>query len=163
MEWTDEAIVLAVRRHGESSGILEALTRKPWPSSWFGSRRGFGEGQSGASTRQSDKADLAGLVVRTSRFLSQRSLVRARANDMFERRGALDGLNAFAAIASATLPEREPHAAASYESADILLDTIAEHEFSGLAPLFVRWELGLLHELGSGLDLSRCASNRFAR
>src|SRR5258708_33756229 len=28
MEWTDEGIVLGVRRHGESSAIVELLTRK---------------------------------------------------------------------------------------------------------------------------------------
>jgi len=27
MEWSDDAIVLSLRAHGESSGILEALTR----------------------------------------------------------------------------------------------------------------------------------------
>ena len=27
MEWTDEGIVLGVRRHGESSAIVELLTR----------------------------------------------------------------------------------------------------------------------------------------
>ena len=28
MEWTDEGIVLGVRRHGESSAIVELLTRE---------------------------------------------------------------------------------------------------------------------------------------
>ena len=28
MEWTDEGIVLGVRRHGESSAIVELLTRR---------------------------------------------------------------------------------------------------------------------------------------
>jgi DNA repair protein RecO (recombination protein O) len=55
------------------------------------------------------------------------------------------------------LPEREQHAAA-FESADVLLDTMTRHAFEDWAPLFVRWEIGLLDELGFGLDLTRCAA-----
>jgi DNA repair protein RecO (recombination protein O) len=84
-------------------------------------------------------------------------LSRARAGDMFESRAALAGLNAVSAVASAVLPEREPHEAA-FAGADALLDAIAGHEFTEWAPLFVRWELGLLNELGFGLDLARCAA-----
>jgi DNA repair protein RecO (recombination protein O) len=84
-------------------------------------------------------------------------LARSRASDMFEERAALVGLNALAAIAAAVLPEREPHEAA-YEGADALLEMIAAHDFADWAPLFVRWEIGLLNELGFGLDLARCAA-----
>ena len=28
MQWTDEGIVLSVKRHGEASGILELMTRE---------------------------------------------------------------------------------------------------------------------------------------
>jgi DNA repair protein RecO (recombination protein O) len=84
-------------------------------------------------------------------------LSRARAGDMFENRAALVGLNAVSAMAGAVLPEREPHEAA-YDGAEALLDTIAGHEFPDWGPLFVHWELGLLNELGFGLDLARCAA-----
>ena len=76
---------------------------------------------------------------------------------MFEDRAALAGLNAFSAVASAVLPEREAHAAA-FEGADVLLDAMTRHVFEDWAPLFVRWEIGLLDELGFGLDLTRCAA-----
>jgi len=36
MEWTDEGIVLGVRRHGESSAIVELLDARPWPPPWPG-------------------------------------------------------------------------------------------------------------------------------
>lgn len=84
-------------------------------------------------------------------------IARARAGDMFESRAALTGLNALSAVSAAMLPEREPHEAA-FEGADALLDTIAGHDFEDWAPLFVRWEMGLLNELGFGLDLARCAA-----
>ncbi|MHC2931790.1 recombinational DNA repair protein (RecF pathway) [Bradyrhizobium diazoefficiens] len=39
MEWTDEGIVLGVRRHGESSAIVELLTRAHGPPSRSRARR----------------------------------------------------------------------------------------------------------------------------
>jgi DNA repair protein RecO (recombination protein O) len=48
---------------------------------------------------------------------------------------------------------------AAFECAETLLDTIVEHDFLDWAPFFVLWELGLLNELGFGLDLTRCAAN----
>src|SRR4029077_532732 len=79
------------------------------------------------------------------------------AGALLERRDALTGLNAFAAMAAAVLPEREPHVGV-YGAAEVLLDAIAEQDFVYWAPLYVRWEAGLLDELGFGLDLSACAA-----
>ena len=62
-----------------------------------------------------------------------------------------------ASVAGAALPEREPHAPV-YAAAEILLDAMKESDFEHWAPLYVRWESGLLHELGFGLDLSQCAA-----
>jgi DNA repair protein RecO (recombination protein O) len=83
--------------------------------------------------------------------------LRARAGALLERRDALAGLNALTAMASAVLPEREPHVGV-YGAAEVLLDAIAEQAFAHWAALYVRWEAGLLDELGFGLDLSRCAA-----
>ena len=53
------------------------------------------------------------------------------------------------------LPEREPHPRL-YEAAHVVL---SQMEDDAVWPaLLVRWEMGLLDELGFGLDLSRCAS-----
>lgn len=156
MDWTDDALILALRPHGENAIILEALTRA------HGRHLGLVHG--GASARRRAAAQPGNRVRLTWRArLSEHlgvytvELARARAHEMFDRRAALVGLNALAAVANAVLPEREPHAAA-FEGADALIDAIAEHEFEDWAPLFVRWELGLLDELGFGLDLSQCAA-----
>src|SRR5689334_25168491 len=45
MEWTDEGIVLGVRRHGESSAIVELLTRE------HGRHLGLVRGGAGSRTR----------------------------------------------------------------------------------------------------------------
>ncbi len=45
MEWTDDGIVLGVRRHGEASAIVELLTRE------HGSHLGLVRGGAGARMR----------------------------------------------------------------------------------------------------------------
>ncbi len=156
MEWSDDALVLSLRPHGESSGILEALTKNH--GRHLGLVRGGAAPKGRAQLQPGNRVTLTWRA-RLSEHLGIYTveLARARAGEMFESRAALIGLNAFAAIAGVALPEREPHAAA-YEGADALIDAISLHEFADWASLFVRWELGLLHELGFGLDLSRCAA-----
>jgi DNA repair protein RecO (recombination protein O) len=64
-------------------------------------------------------------------------------------------LSAACATAEGALPERQPYAAIFRG----LLHVIAYCEVQGKAalPELVRWEAGLLRELGYGLDLSACA------
>jgi DNA repair protein RecO (recombination protein O) len=156
MEWSDDAIVLSLRPHGESSGILEALTRGH--GRHLGLVRGGGASRGRAMLQPGNRVKLtwrARLAEHLGIYAVE--LARSRAGDIFESRAALTGLNAFSAVATVALPEREPHEAA-FEGADALLDAIAEHSFEDWAPLFVRWEMGLLDELGFGLDLARCAA-----
>lgn len=156
MEWSDDAIVLSTQPFGESGTILEALTRT------HGRHRGLVRG--GASRRnrpalQPGNTLRVGWRARLSEHLGSFTMepVKARAGDMLESRVALAGLNAFSGVAAAALPEREPHESV-YHAAEILLDAIAEDGFAHWAPLYVRWEAGLLEALGFGLDLSRCAA-----
>jgi DNA repair protein RecO (recombination protein O) len=156
MEWNDDAIVLSVRPHGETSAIVETLTRE------HGRHTGLVRG--GASRRvkavlQPGNTLHAQWRARLSDHLGNFSLELSlgRAGAMIESRDALLGLNAFTSVASAALPEREPHAPV-YAAAEILLDAIMTSDFEHWAPLYVRWEAGLLNELGFGLDLSQCAA-----
>jgi DNA repair protein RecO (recombination protein O) len=135
---------------------LEALTRAH--GRHLGLVRGGGASRGRAMLQPGNRVKLvwrARLAENLGVYTAE--LARARAADMFERRTSLAGLNAVSAVASAVLPEREPHEA-SFEGADALLDAIAGHEFSDWGPLFVRWEMGLLDDLGFGLDLARCAA-----
>ena len=157
MEWSDEAIVLSLRPHGESSGILEALTRAH--GRHLGLVRGGVSPKRRATLQPGNRVKLTWRA-RISENLGVYGveLAEARAHTMFDSRAALVGLNAFSAVASAVLPEREPHGPA-FDGADALLAMIADHEFSDWAPLFVRGEIGLLDELGFGLDLTRCGAS----
>jgi DNA repair protein RecO (recombination protein O) len=156
MEWSDDAIVLSVRPHGESSAILEALTRI------HGRHLGLVRG--GASRRAKPMLQPGNTVrvqwrARLSEHLGNFTVepIKSRAGDLMEGREALVGLNALTAVASAALPEREAHAPV-FEVANILLDAMVEDGLSHWGPLYVRWEAGLLEALGFGLDLSHCAA-----
>jgi DNA repair protein RecO (recombination protein O) len=156
MEWSDEAIVLSVRPLGETSTILEGLTRDNGRHAGLvrggASRRLRGILQPGNTLRVNWRARL---TEHLGSFTVEPQ--RTRAGDMMDTREALMGLNAFSGVASAVLPEREPHATV-FEAGEILLDAIAADTFAHWGPLFVRWETGVLEALGFGLDLSRCAA-----
>jgi DNA repair protein RecO (recombination protein O) len=156
LDWSDDAIVLSVRAHGETARILDALTRL------HGRHSGLVRG--GASRRSAAVLQPGNTVqvhwrARLSEHLGNFTVepVKARSGALMERRGTLTGLNAFVAIAGAALPEREAHEAV-FAAGEVLLDAMADDDFAHWGPLFVRWEAGLLEALGFGLDLSRCAS-----
>jgi len=156
VEWSDDAIVLSVRSHGETSAIVEVLTRS------HGRHLGLVRG--GASRRSKPSLQPGNLLhlnwrARLNEHLGNFTieLARARAGDMMERGEALVGLNAFCAVVGAAMPEREVHGQV-FDVGNILLDAMQEDGFAHWGALYVRFEAGLLEALGFGLDLSRCAS-----
>ena len=156
MEWSDDAIVLSVRAHGESSAILETLTRAHGRHA--GLVRGGSSRKSKVALQPGNSVHLvwrARLNEHLGNFTAEP--MTARAGHLIEHRESLAGLNAFTAVVSASLPERETHQSV-YEAGEVLLDAIASEDFAHWGPLYVRWELGLLDELGFGLDLSECAA-----
>ena len=74
---------------------------------------------------------------------------------LFDDALALMGLSAAAAVASGALPEREPHPGAFY-GLEAFIAALAAIE--AWPAVLVRFEAGLLQDLGFGLDLSRCAA-----
>jgi DNA repair protein RecO (recombination protein O) len=156
MEWSDDAIVLSVRAHGESSAILETLTRAHGRHN--GLVRGGASRKAKAALQPGNSVHLvwrARLNEHLGNFTAEP--MTARAGHLIEHRESLAGLNAFTSVVSASLPERETHQSV-YEAGDLLLDAVANEDFAHWGPLYVRWELGLLDELGFGLDFSQCAA-----
>ncbi|MBU6297129.1 MAG: DNA repair protein RecO [Alphaproteobacteria bacterium] len=156
MEWSDDALVLSVRTHGESGAILEALTHM------HGRHLGLVRG--GASRRSTPVLQPGNGVrlhwwARLSEHLGSftAELDHARAGELMDGRASLIGLNALTAVAGAALPEREVHEAL-FEVTNILLDAMTEDGVAHWGALYVRWELGLLDALGFGLDLTHCAA-----
>jgi DNA repair protein RecO (recombination protein O) len=156
MEWSDDAIVLCARPHGESGAILEALTRA------HGRHLGLVRGGNSRRSRpvlQPGNGVRVQWRARLSEHLGNFTveLDKARAGELMEGRAALVGLNALTAVAAAALPERETHEAV-FEVANILLDAMLEDGLAHWGALYVRWEVGLLEALGFGLDLNHCAA-----
>lgn len=152
MEWTDTAILLSARPYGETGIIADLFTRE------HGRHAGLVRGSKARALLQPGN----GLSVTWRARLPEQlgnyvvELSQARAGSLMEDRESLAGLNAFCAVATAALPEHQPHAPL-YEVAEILLDAMSAEDFAHWGPLYVRWEAGLLDALGFGLDLSRCA------
>jgi DNA repair protein RecO (recombination protein O) len=156
MEWSDDAIVLSSRTHGETAMVLELLTRD------HGRHLGLVHG--GASRRVKPALQPGNSVhVQWRARLEEQlgsftcELARSRAGELMDSRAALAGLNAFTAMASAAMPEREGHAPV-FLGGEILLDAMMGDDPAHWLPLYVRWEAGLLEALGFGLDLSECAA-----
>jgi DNA repair protein RecO (recombination protein O) len=153
MEWRDEGIILGTRRHGETSAILEVMTRA------HGRHLGLVRG--GRSRRMQPLLQPGNRVELTWRARLDEHLgtYQAEALDLnaarlFDSAVAVFGLQTLAAHLR-LLPERDPHAAL-YETLEIVLSHLDDAGAAG--ELLVRFELMLLDELGFGLDLSQCAA-----
>ncbi len=152
--WTEPGIVLAVRRHGETALVVHALTRG------HGRHAGLvhgGQGRRGRTVFQVGNAVQLTWRARLDEHLGTYSaeLVTGHAARVMEDPLRLACLASAAAMAEAGLPEREPHPRAYDGLAALLNELDADHDW---APAYARWELGLLAELGFGLDLARCAA-----
>lgn len=153
MEWHDEGVILSVRRHGETGAIAELLTA--------GHGRCLGLVRGGRSRRQRPVLQPGNRVQATWRARLDEHLgtfavepLQLAAGTIIDAPFRLAGLATLAALAR-LLPEREPHRRV-YEALRIVLDAFADDDI--WPALLVRWELGLLDELGFGLDLTRCAA-----
>ena len=153
MEFEDDAFVLSARAYGETGAIVEILTSAH--GRWAAHVAG------GASRRIKPVLQPGGRVLvryraRTSEQLGSASIeaLNEGPSALFDDPAALAGLSAAAAVAGGALPEREPHPGA-FLAFEALSSALA---LSDIWPaVFVRFEAGLLEELGFGLDLSRCA------
>ena len=153
MEWTDDGIVLGVRRHGESSAIVELLTRD------HGRHLGLVRG--GASSRmrpllQPGNGVRAVWRARLDEHLGTYVIegTRLRAATVLASSHAVYGVTHLASLAR-LLPERDPHE----DIFDMLDRTLDDFDDIGEAAVHLVWfELAMLAELGFGLDLDSCAA-----
>jgi len=157
MEWSDEGVVLTARPHGEGAAILVLLTcergRHAGLLRGANSPRIRGTLQPGNRVQATWKARLAEHL-----GTYQVELTKSHAPELFDDPLKLAGLAAALAVTDRSLPEREPYSTI-YRGFLALIATMEQVEFgTAWVAAYVRWELGLLGELGFGLDLSRCAA-----
>ncbi|MEP9366989.1 DNA repair protein RecO [Xanthobacter sp. VNH20] len=153
MEWTDDGIVISVRRHGESSAVVELMTRE------HGRHLGLVRGA--MSKRQAPFVQ-PGNVMRAvwrARLESQLGLyslegLTVRTDLMIRVPHAAYGMSHMASLLH-LLAERDPHPGL-YEVLAAILDAIEDAESAGV--LLARFELAMLAELGFGLELDACAA-----
>lgn len=153
MEWTDEGIVLGVRRHGESSAIVELLTRA------HGRHLGLARGGAGSRMRpllQPGNSVRAVWRARLDEHLGYYAIegTRLRAATVLASPHAVYGVTHLASLAR-LLPERDPHEDI-YEMLDRVLDDF--DDVGEAAAHLIKFELAMLAELGFGLDLESCAA-----
>ncbi len=153
MEWAAQGLVLAVRAHGESAAIVEIFTEAQGRHA--GVVRG-GMGRRMAPVLMPGNEVAAVWRARLGEHLGHFTIepLRARAAALMTDRRALAGLSAICAMISRALPEREPHGGL-YAATLVLLDALAT--VPDWPVLYLRWECGLLADLGFGLDLGACA------
>lgn len=154
MHWQDHGIILGTRRHGETSGIVSILTRE------HGRHHGLCRGIAGKRLRGVVEPGNAVACAWSGRLADHLGiwaieLEKANAATVLDDPLRLAGVAAATAMVEACLPEREPHPAL-YDGLTILLGAIAGGDPSWPF-VYVRFELGLLSELGFGLDLASCA------
>lgn len=155
MNWTDEAIVLSVRAHGETAAIVEMLTRD------HGRHLGLVHGgrsrrlrpvlQTGNHIDVTWKSRLADQLGHVAIELRRGFAAEAMAGADPARLAALSSLTTLSRL----LPERDPHPSLF----EVTLFVLGFLDDPTVWPaLLVRWELALLSELGFGLDLTQCAA-----
>ncbi|MGF0536641.1 DNA repair protein RecO [Agrobacterium sp. ES01] len=153
MQWSDESILLGVKRHGESSVIAEMMTRAH--GRHLGLVRGGRSRTLQPALQPGNRLDVTWRA-RLDEHLGEYRIepVRLRAGELMESALGVYGVQALGSLLR-LLPERDPHLHL-YEALDVILDNLGEPAAAG--ELFIRFELAVLNDLGFGLDLARCAA-----
>ena len=151
MNWSDDAIFLAARPFGEGAALSHVFARQHglFAGIVHGRRRQGASLQPGCVIKANWRArlhdHLGTLTIEPVKGVSPAVLSDG---------SALAALQAITALAIEALPERDPHPGL-FDGLAVLLETLGEPSIWPAA--LVRWELGLLGELGFGLELDRCA------
>ena len=153
MEWQDDGIVLAARRHGENDMLAILLTFE------HGKHAGLVRG--GAGKRLRPILDAGNRVdcrwrARLADHLGnyQIELVANQSARLFDNPMALAALAAACSVLDFSLPERDPHPRL-FAALLRFLEIVSNEEAWPSA--YTRFELLLLAELGFALDLEQCA------
>ena len=153
IEWRDEGVLLAVRKHGENAVIIDVLTQS------HGRHAGVVRGGAGRKQApvlqpgaQLDLVWKARLEEHLGSFTVEP--LRSRAAQVMTNPLALAGLSSTVGLLCFSLPEREIYPKL-YTISVNLLDLMCVTDAWPLA--YLQWEIQLLEMLGFGLDLSRCA------
>ena len=155
-DWQDEGIILSNKPYAESHSIASLLTKKN------GRHAGLVlAGQSGKKRPMLQPGSIVHAQWR-ARLLEQLGTFKLELSKnysavLIDTPIRLAALTSICSLLEASLPEREPQAAL-WEATKAILEilSLSEDEAKWL-PFFIKWELGLLQELGFALNLDSCA------
>lgn len=153
MEWRDEGLIIGVKKHGETSLILEAMTRAH--GRHLGLVRGGRSRKMQPLLQVGNQAEFvwrARLEEHLGTFAVEATELRAAR--VMAHAESLHALGLMAALLR-LLAERDPHPAL-FATANLIADHLDEPRL--LPALLVRLEVEILAETGFGLDLQRCAA-----
>ncbi|MEM7069016.1 MAG: DNA repair protein RecO [Pseudomonadota bacterium] len=153
MEWHDEGLILGVRKHGETSTIVELMT--PDHGRHLGLVRG-GRSRRMRPVLQPGNSVRVRWHARLEEHLGTFTVEadEQRAGHIMANQTAVFGIQLLASHLR-LLPERDPHLGL-YRAGRVVVENLEQTEI--VASLMIRFELALLEELGFGLDLESCAS-----
>jgi len=153
MEWNDHGIIIGTRKHGETSLIVELMTR------YHGRHLGLARG--GRSRKQQPFLQPGNSVevlwrARLDEHLGTWALeaTELRTSQLMETPIGVFGIQTIAAHLR-LLPERDAHEHL-YHALEVILGHLQQAPIA--AALMIRFELALLDDLGFGLDLTKCAA-----
>ena len=155
-EWSEEAVILGVRPHGETSAVITVFA--PGQGRHAGLVRGGSQPKMRSALQPGSRVQ-ASWRARLAETLGYMTIepVRSTAALVLDDGLRLAGLASICALLDGCLAEREAQPAL-YAATRSLLDLVciedAQHRW---IEGYVRWEVGLLQCIGYSLDLERCA------
>lgn len=153
MEWRDQGLIIGARRHGETSLILEIMTRE------HGRHLGLVKGGRGRRTAPLLQPGNEVEVVWRARLeehlgFFQVETTSMRAAELMRSAVALHALNHVGSLLR-LLAERDPHERLLAKALAVLNET---SDAAAAALRLVILEMAILTESGFGIDLGRCAA-----
>ena len=152
-EWSDRAIVLSARAHGEGGAVLSVLTEQ------HGRHAGYVHGARGSRLRGFTEAGTLLDVTWKAKVADQLGTMSFEhgvgvASFLLDDHLRLAALVSACTLCDQSLPEREVHPGL-FHGMNALLQTLRE-DIWGAA--YVLWEIALIKELGFGMNLTRCVA-----
>lgn len=153
LEWHDQGIILSVRKHGENGGIASILTESHGRASGYvygiNSNKKCGLLEIGSQLSVRWQAKSQGQL-----GVFELELAKSVAADVMDSPLKLMALQSACGLTDKALAENEKHEGVFFAT-QTLINSFADDLW---APTYVYWEIGLLRELGFGLDLSHCVA-----
>jgi DNA repair protein RecO (recombination protein O) len=153
MEWRDEGLITGLKKYGETSVILETMTKMH--GRHLGLVKGGRSKRMHAMLQPGNQIEIvwrARLDEHLGTFAIEATALRAAR--LLANAEALHALNLITSLLR-LMPERDPHPNL-YRAASLIADKldVSEH----IPAMLVRFEMIVLAELGFGLDLDTCAA-----